>query len=100
MKPYRGVLTNSEYECDMSQLGEDFWVDAVGYYSGNYAIGVLFYDERLVSPNTWQAWLNGEVDGSCRDAWEALPVITATPSPTRTVTLVPPRSLFGVFKSP
>jgi hypothetical protein len=94
MEPYIEVfLTNSEYECDMSRLSVDFWVVAVGYYSRNYLIGVPFHDERFVPPDTWQAWLNGEVDGSCRDAWRQLPVTTATPSPTQTaITLATPVS--------
>ncbi len=86
LKPRIRVHLTAEWEtCFISNIGESFWVDSIGYYSPAYQLVYTIGEDRFVPEITWQTWLDGEVNGNCQDAWQQLPVITATLSPTQTV---------------
>jgi hypothetical protein len=102
--------------CSTLHLENRFWVSSISYYSPQAAVApregfllesdqlqpaLLAYDfsDRDVSLETWQSWLDGEVDMPCWEAWEQLPeevvlptVPALTPTPTATATPTPAAS--------
>jgi hypothetical protein len=96
-----GDLASSD-ECNLLTVSENFWVDLVTYYSPVAALepyNALDIDqpqpamwgyilgERDVLLETFESWLNGEIEATCLEAWESLPeeiVLPTIPSPTAT----------------
>ena len=87
--------------CNASSIQQDLIVIGLGYYSPAAAQEIISgfempdqptfgyhsaYD-RDVPLETWNMWLNNEVDITCKEAWEQLPEpilhFTPTPNPTQ-----------------
>jgi hypothetical protein len=92
-------------QCDLLNIEQDFWVSMAVYYSSETAIMPVrrpFIDvdqpalvayasiyARDVSLETFDAWLEGEQDLTCVEAWAALPEEVILPTMAPTLTPVP-----------
>lgn len=93
-------------KCNTSSLYQDLGVYLLAYYSpaiaqriprgffcqpGRPIFGCIYDGRREVPMETWEVWLNGEVEMNCEEAWEQLPQVASTPSPTQTIIRQPMR---------
>jgi hypothetical protein len=63
-------------DCNMLHIGEDFWVTTVIYHppmSPEEMKALYGSNPVVVSSETWDSWINGEIGGGCYWAWEELP---------------------------
>jgi hypothetical protein len=67
-------------DCNVRNISTLFWINEIAYYSPeaweDLEIAQSASDNGIydVPPETWAAWLNGEVDLTCREAWEQLAI--------------------------
>lgn len=98
--PLRVNLHYPSSNCTIRAMIDGALVDSIIYYSLAGAMRLTTYDydipqhdltgyrllsERDVSMDVWQAWLNGDVDMSCEEAWVQLPAPEITPAVEVTV---------------
>jgi hypothetical protein len=76
--------------CNVGDVSQSFWTDAVSYYSQATAMEMVdvegqegsqpallafnvFLKEREAPLETWVTWLNGDVEMTCAEAWQQFP---------------------------
>jgi hypothetical protein len=80
-EPYIQIaLKANRVECNVRNVSRLFWIHDVTYYAAqaweDLEIAQSASDHGIydVPAETWAAWLNGEVDLTCREAWEQLSI--------------------------
>lgn len=57
-------------QCVVQRISNNFWVDRIVY--GTSSSIRRYVDATAVSLETWESWLAGEVEGSCRLVWDSI----------------------------
>jgi hypothetical protein len=106
---YVDILVRVEFtgleDCEIQTIEQDYWATSVKYYSPTTAIEPVHtvtseeaqpalvaytsYSPIYVPIETWNAWLNGEVDNYCGWVLFELPEATELPTVAPTATIIP-----------